>query len=457
VRSLLRLSATAAAAAGAATAVWVWQFTHRRDILATGQRAVDQIRLVGLGVVITVLVIAVSALASPTSRSLAVTCGGWLVTTTLLGAVRQFPAAPRPLCLMAWAMAVPTLVALVCAVHPPPLTRGVARWDPVVLSAAVWTVFVLAACIAPLLPVASTYDALRRSPRPWVIIATENGPLVATIAVLATLLWTTCTTRRLGARSTTATLTGRDPLTAVQADVAAWLADPTLAIAYPTPTGSFVTTESDSPPSAERSGTIVSFEGVPIAQILHDPALTDDPALITAAAIAAVAIDANRLLALVQADVHAAQRLTERLLEVDRTTAGALLEVLEHGPLRTLDEAAGQLTYGAPISAIVGELQAATAAVRGVSHGFLPPELATGGLRAALSDRAGVPRRRFAAAIEVTLYLCAVDDPAATFEDHDNMVVVHRSTPLVDPSVVDRVEVLGGWVRADSVLLEVDG
>jgi hypothetical protein len=455
VRCVVRSSASAAAAAGTVAAVWVWQFTHRRDILATGQRAVDQLRLVGLGMVIASLVVAVCVLATPRSRSLAVTCGGWLVATTLLGAVRQFPAAPRPLCLVAWVMAAPALVALVCAVHRPWWRHRFVRWDPVALCGAAWALVVLVACIAPLLPVGTRYDSLHRTPRPWVVVATENGPLVATIAVLATLVWTTGTTRRLGARATTATLSGRDPCSAVQADVAAWLADPTLAIAYPTPTGSFVTADIGSPGSAGRTGTIVTSDGVPIAQILHDPALVDDPALVTAAAIAAVAIDANRLLALVQADVHAAQRLTERLLEVDRTTAEALLGVLEQGPLRTLDEAARHLAYGAPISAIVGELQAATTAVREVSHGFLPPELATGGLRAALSDRVGVPRRRFAEAIEVTLYLCAVDDPAGRFEDHGNMVIVHRSTPLVDPAVVDRVEVLGGCVRADMVLLGV--
>ena len=74
-----------------------------------------------------------------------------------------------------------------------------------------------------------------------------------------------------------------------------------------------------------------------------------------------------------------------------------------------------------------------------------------------MDDRAGTPSRRLPAAVEVTAYLLARDDPAASFVDRGTMLVVQLSAPPTDGDVIDRVSALGGTCAGVTVELPTGG
>ena len=151
-----------------------------------------------------------------------------------------------------------------------------------------------------------------------------------------------------------------------------------------------------------------------------------------------------------------ARRLGERLLGADTAMRAEMEELLDNGPIDRLRSCATDLLYGAPISSVVEPIRQATAEVRKLSHGLYPPELIEGGLGAVVGDRRGAPRRRLPAAVEVTAFRLVTDDPAGWFEDYGTVLRVHVRRETIRPTVLDRIDVLGGTVSNDFVDLPLD-
>ncbi len=158
----------------------------------------------------------------------------------------------------------------------------------------------------------------------------------------------------------------------------------------------------------------------------HDIALSMAPdTLHTAAALAGLAFDANRLLAVSEGRLAEARRLGERLLGADIAMRAEMEELLDEGPIARLRTLRIDLYFGAPIDSVVESIRQATAEVRELSHGLYPPELIEGGLGAVVGDRRGAPRRRLPAAVEVTAFRLVTDDPDRLVRGPGTMLRVH--------------------------------
>jgi|GEM_PF-6280564 hypothetical protein len=327
--------------------------------------------------------------------------------------------------------------------------------DGVLVAGGLWALAATVERAVHVLPVDSYRDGYVGSYRPWAMLLAVNLPLLATGALLVTVGW------MLGVRPHTERLTSgrlvvrrRDPVAMLQADLAAWLGDPSLTIAYAGTTGPEAMNRSGG--RYDRATTAILRDGEPLALMCHDVALTRAPdALATAAALAGVAMDANRYVALSEARLAEARHLGERLLDADATTRAEVQAALEAGPIALLRHAADAVMLGAPLDGVVADLRRATSEVRVLSHGLYPPELIDGGLAAALPDRAGAPTRRLPAAVEVTAFLAAADDPRSSFENRGTMLRVNRTVALTDRAVLDRIGVLGGRVDGTAVELPV--
>ncbi len=310
-----------------------------------------------------------------------------------------------------------------------------------------------------LLPSTVTTDQLHLTYRPWATLVVLNLPPLATVSVALAL----CRAVLIqpyrpgdGARGAVV-MRNEDPVDALRRDLASWLGDPTLEIAYPVE-GGWVTAQGRKVTQGDGRGeTLVAIDGVPVGLIMHDPLLAEDEGLVaTAAVLAAEALSANQILAVGTAGLAEEQRVTSRLLQVDDVEREALLRQLECGPFEALRSAAAALRFGAPVRVVVPILQDATADVRNLSHGLHPPDLQQFGLSAVLANRSGVPSRRLPPSVELTVFAAARDDPSCTLEDRGTMVVVHRSNADLDQSVADRVDALGGQVDGTRVIIPVE-
>jgi signal transduction histidine kinase len=181
-------------------------------------------------------------------------------------------------------------------------------------------------------------------------------------------------------------------------------------------------------PGPKRAVTLVGEGGDAVAAIIHDPALLDDPGLISAVTAAIRLESDNRELA-AQVDRQLAELRASRARIVTASDAerrrverdlhdGAQQRLvalsMELGRLRT---AAGASTDPAMADALAGlsrELEQAIEELRELARGILPPILTDAGLAAALESiamRAPLPvttevtlSGRLPAAIESTLY-----------------------------------------------------
>ncbi|MEP6796676.1 MAG: hypothetical protein ABI890_00950, partial [Lapillicoccus sp.] len=165
---------------------------------------------------------------------------------------------------------------------------------------------------------------------------------------------------------------------------------------------------------------------------------------------AGLIMETERLRASAASDLEQARLLAERLLVASDEPRSALRTTLVNGPLAELDSIALALRRGTPVADVVTRLTAVAAEVRAISHGVLPASLATGGLRASLGGHL-VPDRRYAPVIEMTTYLAAQADPAATIEETMGeggpFLVIHTG-PAPAADVRDRVTALGGTVSS---------
>ncbi len=234
------------------------------------------------------------------------------------------------------------------------------------------------------------------------------------------------------------------------------LADPSIRVLYPVDSArSWVNAagRSASPETGavDRATTVIVRGSQVIGLIDQDAATTAHPDAVELVATGAgLMMETERLRASAASDLEQARLLAQRLLVASDEPRSALRTTLENGPLAELDAIAAALATGTPVADVVARLAAVTAQVRAISHGVLSASLATGGLRAALSGHL-VPDRRYAPVIEMTTYLAAKADPAATIDEtmgEDGACLVIHTGPAPAADVRDRVTALGGTVSS---------
>lgn len=212
------------------------------------------------------------------------------------------------------------------------------------------------------------------------------------------------------------------------------LGDPSLEVGvWDEASARYLTPEGDAlalPGAAEqRVATLLERHGEPLAAIVHDPALLDDPGLVASVTAAArLAVENERLQAEVLrqlAEVHASRA---RIVESADSERKRIERNLHDGAQQrlvslalSLKVAEGKLTAADPetreaLGAASQDLEEALTELRELARGTYPAVLSTEGLRPAiesLADRctvpvdldiAGLPSERLPENVEVTAY-----------------------------------------------------
>jgi signal transduction histidine kinase len=182
------------------------------------------------------------------------------------------------------------------------------------------------------------------------------------------------------------------------------LGDPSLQVGYWLPErGGFV--DSAGEPlhvpdrGSERSSTFVERDGQPVAVLVHDPAVLDDPGLLEAVSSAAKLASVNaRLQAEVQARLAEIRASRRRILQAGDEERGRLERRLHEGAERRLDELAqtlrrarGSAARADTIERITkseGQLARTQEELLRLARGIHPRELSEQGLAAALASLA---------------------------------------------------------------------
>jgi signal transduction histidine kinase len=189
------------------------------------------------------------------------------------------------------------------------------------------------------------------------------------------------------------------------------LRDPTLRVAFRRSDGhGYVDADGgpvDVPDEHGRGVTTLRHGDEPLAVLLHDPALTEEPELVEAAAAAAtLALENARLQAQLQAQLVDVKQSRARLVAAADSERRRIERDLHDGTQQrllalglTLQRAARahagtDADLDAAFTTAVGELRTALEELRELTHGTHPTSLAAEGLAAALADaarRAPVP------------------------------------------------------------------
>ncbi len=232
------------------------------------------------------------------------------------------------------------------------------------------------------------------------------------------------------------------------------LADPSIRVSYPVDgaqgwVSAAGRSASRRPGAHDRATTIVVRGSRVIGLIDQDVATTAHPDAVELVATGAgLIMETERLRASAASDLEEARLLAQRLLVASDEPRSALRATLVSGPLAELDAISRSLDGGASVADVVPRLAAVAAEVRAISHGILSPALATGGLRASLGGHQ-VPPGRYPPVVEMTTFLAAQADPAATIEEvveGDGVVLVVHTGPAPSTDVRDRATALGGTV-----------
>ena len=275
------------------------------------------------------------------------------------------------------------------------------------------------------------------------------------------------------------------------------LGDPTLEVGYWLPdAGAFV--DSDGRPfslpgeGSERSVTMVEREGQPVAALVHDPAVLDDPGLLEAVSSAAQLAASNaRLQAEVRAKLIELQASRRRIIEAGDEERRRLERRLHDGAERRLADLAQTLrrANAAPPGAETSERIDRAEAQLGLTleelgrlgRGLHPRELSERGLEgalAALAERStipvtiavtsnGIPPRiqaaayfvcsealanvaKYAAASQVKLSVTSNDGRLMILIEDDGIGGADAADGSGLRGLTDRVETLGGSLRIDS-------
>jgi signal transduction histidine kinase len=218
--------------------------------------------------------------------------------------------------------------------------------------------------------------------------------------------------------------------------LAAALHDPTVELAYWLPDRhGFVDAAGrpvDLPPAGgDRAATVLRHGGDPVAALLHDAALDDDPELVRAvAATARMTIENERLHAQVRAQLEEVRASRARIVEfgdaerrrVERNLHDGAQQRLVNlslalGIARSQVGTASDEQIGAALDEAATELRLAVAELRELARGIHPAILSEAGLGPALASLAerspipvtitGVPADRLPARVEETAYYVA--------------------------------------------------
>lgn len=274
------------------------------------------------------------------------------------------------------------------------------------------------------------------------------------------------------------------------------LGDPSLEVGYWFPeTGTFVDSEGrvlSLPDRASgRSVTVVKRDGQPVAALVHDPAVLDDPGLVDAVTAAARLAASNaRLQAEVQARVGELASSRRRLLEARDEERGRLEHRLHDGAERQLEKLAQTLRRARietsegrtreQVAHAEAQLERTIEDLRRLAYGLHPRILSEKGLEGALAWLADgfpvpmeivvtsgpMPSRVQAAAYfvcaealaNVLKYASASRVTVAVTSDDARITVAVEDDGVggADPArgsgirgLADRIETLGGTLRVD--------
>jgi signal transduction histidine kinase len=188
----------------------------------------------------------------------------------------------------------------------------------------------------------------------------------------------------------------------IRGELSQALGDPSLEIGYWLPNlGTYVDAEGRTlalpEPGSSRSMTVLEDDGQPVAALLHDPAVLDDPGLVQGVASAAQLAAANaRLRADVQAQVEELAASRRRLIEAADEQRRLLERRLHDGAAARLRELAVMLRRGesfatsqrtrAQIARAEDQLSHTLEDLDRLANGLHPRALAERGLREALVD-----------------------------------------------------------------------
>jgi signal transduction histidine kinase len=273
------------------------------------------------------------------------------------------------------------------------------------------------------------------------------------------------------------------------------LRDPSLSLVYWLPQfGSWVDQdgkEVDLPTDGGRASTLIERDGKPVAALVHDPALKEEPELLEAvSAAAAIALENGRLQAELRANLDELRGSRARVLEAGQRERQRLERDLHDGAQQRLIALSLDLSVlearlngdpdaNALLTKVRSEVAVSLAELRDVSRGLHPAVLSAHGLAVALESlaaRATVPVRltveldgRVAEPVEVAAFY-VVSESLANIGKHAHAtsatVDVTRNggelvVEVVDDGIggadtergsglrglADRVEALGGRLR----------
>jgi signal transduction histidine kinase len=382
------------------------------------------------------------------------------------------------------------LVALVVLVRhwrsASPASRRVLT--PMVVAAPIWCASTFAGYFAD-----AFLDAAARDATHSLNVLTILQSAIIPVAIIAGALQA-----RL-ARGNVATLAvelGRGvPVGGLRPILARTLRDPSLQLAFPSPTGSGMVDELGSPvdaPDPDRwAVTRVERDGELLALLIDDPqAVAEDPSLVEAVgSVARLALANERLAAQVRAQLAEVRASRARIVDAADAERRRVERDLHDGAQQRLTALAVRLDIARETGAVdsqvladaTAELRSAIGEVRDLSRGIHPTILTEAGLGPAieaLAERTEIPVRvvapatRFPAAIEaaayfvvaegltnVTRYAAAGSAEVEVAAGRDRLVVTVRDDGRggADPELgsgirglTDRVAALDGRLEVDS-------
>jgi signal transduction histidine kinase len=183
--------------------------------------------------------------------------------------------------------------------------------------------------------------------------------------------------------------------TSMRERLARALGDPTLEVAYRLGDGRYVDSDgrpAGLAPSAHRAVTLVTAGGEPVAALVHDPALLDEPALVESVrATAGLVLENERLAADVRAQLAEVRASRARIVSAtDAERRRIERDLLDGAQQRlvtlslTLGLAAARGADGDVLSRAQDELEAAIVELRELARGIHPTLLREQGLEAAV-------------------------------------------------------------------------